>query len=265
MNHRNEEVRKKPRMENMKNEEDSLRKKISKMLIPRDWVEFVLKKLTNRLIKKYQRKYQWLIVRKNTSDHYVFRDIFLLHEFHLPVNVQPKLIVDLGAYIGLSALYYAETYPDAKIICVEPENSNFELLNSNTQKLKHVETINAGVWSKNTGLRIRNKKAEKWAFSLEEVNEGEDHDVWAVTIDSILANSGFERIDILKIDVEGAEKQLFSEGCEKWIGKVNVIVVELHDRLVENCSTAVYNVLTETDWTEYKKGEKVIFVRKSIL
>ncbi|MBC9813781.1 FkbM family methyltransferase [Crocinitomicaceae bacterium CZZ-1] len=249
----------------MKNKADSLRKKISRMLIPRSWVEVALKKLTNRLIKQYQKKYPWLIVRKSTSDHYVFRDIFLLHEFQLPVEVKPKLIVDLGAYIGLSALYYAETYPDAKIICVEPEDSNFELLRSNTERLRQVELINAGVWSKNAGLRIKNKEVEKWAFSLEEVPEGEEYDVFAVTIDSILAKSGCDRIDILKIDVEGAEKQLFSEGFEKWIDKVDVIVVELHDRIIEGCSKAVYNAIGETDWAEYKKGEKVIFVRKLLI
>lgn len=249
----------------MEKEQISLKKKISRALIPRSFVELVLRKLTNRRLRKYQSKYPHLVCRKDTSDHYVFRDIFLLNELVLPVSIHPKLIIDLGAYIGLSAIYYKEAYPDSTLICVEPEDSNFELLKNNTSQFSQVQTIHSGVWSKNVGLKISNQSVEKWAFSLEEVPDGEEYDVFAVTVDSLLENSGFSHIDILKVDIEGAEKQLFSVGCEKWIDKVNILVLELHDRIIPGCSDAVYNALDMSQWTEYRKGEKVIFVRNNRL
>ena len=76
--------------------------------IPRPLVEALLKLITNVLILFYRFKFKILVIRKNTSDHYVFRDIFLLNEFKLPIEIKPKFIVDTGAYIGLSTLYYAE-------------------------------------------------------------------------------------------------------------------------------------------------------------
>ena len=61
--------------------------------------------------------------------------IFVLREFALPVKVEPKLIIDAGAYTGLSTLYYATKYPGAKIIAVEAESSNFEVLERHTSRL----------------------------------------------------------------------------------------------------------------------------------
>lgn len=234
-------------------------------LIPRPIVEGTLRLATNALIRFYSFKFKDLSIRKGTSDHYVFRDIFLLGEFKLPIELNPKLIVDAGAYIGLSALYYTNKYPNAKIIAIEPEDTNFEMLTRNTSSNPNIERVNAGVWSSVTNLRISNKSSEKWAFTVEEVPEGEPFDIRAVTIDSILKNSGFDKIDILKIDIEGSEKELFTRNFENWLPKVNVLVLELHDRMIPGCSDALYNAISKDDWNEFRKGEKVILIRKKLL
>lgn len=238
--------------------------KITK-LIPRPVVEGTLRLATNALIRFYSFKFKDLTIRKGTSDHYVFRDIFLFGEFRLPVTIEPKLIVDAGAYIGLSALYYSNKYPSAKIIAIEPEDTNFEMLTRNTTSNPNIELVNAGVWSSNANLRISNKSSEKWAFTVEEVPEGQPFDIRAVTIDSILENSGFDKIDILKIDIEGSEKEIFSKNADKWLPKVNVLVLELHDRMIEGCSDALYGAIVREDWNEFREGEKVILVRKKLL
>jgi hypothetical protein len=66
--------------------------------------------------------------RQGTSDSEVFKDIFVRRNYRLPVYTRPKLIIDGGAYVGYSSLYFSLKYPEAKIIAVEPEDSNFELL-----------------------------------------------------------------------------------------------------------------------------------------
>lgn len=234
-------------------------------LIPRPVVHMVLKLATNALLLKHRLLYGKLKIRKNTSDHYVFRDIFMFKEFKLPVTIDPKLIIDLGAYTGLSTTYFAIKYPNAKIIAVEPEDSNFELLEFHTTKNPNIQRINAGVWSSNAFLKITNKQTEKWAFSVDEVSESDEYDVKSVTIGSILENSGFDTIDILKVDIEGAEKNVFSTNYKEWIGKVNIIIIELHDRFVEGCTDTLYNAVNLKDWDEYKQGEKVVLVRKTYI
>lgn len=232
-------------------------------LLPRSFVQMVLRLTTNALLVKHRLMHGKLTIRKNTSDHYVFRDIFLFKEFKLPVSIEPKLIIDLGAYTGLSTTFFALKYPKARIIAVEPESSNFELLEFHTQKNPNVDRINAGVWSSNAFLKITNKATEKWAFTVEEVSESDDYDVKSITIDSILKNSGCDTIDILKIDIEGAEKELLSKNVASWISKVKVLVIELHDRLVEGCSESLYNAIDLAEWDEYKQGEKIVLIRKA--
>jgi FkbM family methyltransferase len=230
--------------------------------IPRPIVETVLRLLTNLLIFIYRIRFKRLIIRNNTSDHFVFRDIFLFKEFKLPVTSNPKLIIDTGAYIGLSSLYYSLQFPNAKIIAVEPESSNFQILTTNTELHPNIQRINAGIWSKNTRLKIVDSQSEKWAFTVTEADESDTEAIKAVTIDEILTDSGFEQIDILKIDIEGSEKEIFSRNSENWLKKVKIIVLELHDRLIPGCSDSVYNALKKEEWQEYKKGEKVIFIKK---
>src|ERR1700741_4382586 len=65
-----------------------------------------------------------LKLRKGTSDLEVFREIFLFNTYDFPVP-EPRTIVDAGANIGLSAVYFANRFKDATIFAVEPESSNF--------------------------------------------------------------------------------------------------------------------------------------------
>ena len=106
--------------------------------------------------------------------------------------------------------------------------------------------------------------SEKWAFKVEEIEGETKEGIKSMTLNSILENSGFQEIDILKIDIEGSEKELFSKNTE-WLDKVKIIVLELHDRLIPGCSDAVYEAIDSTIWEEYKKGEKVIFIRKNLI
>src|SRR4029453_16016552 len=81
-----------------------------------------------------------------------------------------------------------------------------------------------------------------------------------LTIDRLMRQYGWDYIDLLKIDIEGAEKEVF-ETSASWIGKVGIIVVELHDRSKAGCSRSVYAAVKgfELEWC---KGETTFFVRE---
>jgi FkbM family methyltransferase len=240
-------------------------KALIKRIIPRQLINLGLEVITFFAIKIYKPKYPNLIIRKDTSDIYVFMSIFVLGEFKLPLKINPKLIIDAGAYTGLSALYYSSKYPSAKIIAIEPETSNFKILEKNTKHLPNIKRIKGGLWDKNAFLKIRDRGTGKWGFAVEEVSELEDFDVKAVTIEKILKESEFDKIDILKLDIEGSEKQLFSKNYQSWLKKVNIIVIELHDRIINGCTESLYSAINKNEWKEYKEGEKVIFIRKKLL
>src|ERR1700674_2609294 len=73
-----------------------------------------------------------IILRANTSDIQTFEQIFISQTYELGIDIEPQLIVDGGANVGYASIYFANRYPAAQIIALEPEESNFELLKENT-------------------------------------------------------------------------------------------------------------------------------------
>ncbi|MBB6400905.1 FkbM family methyltransferase [Methanococcus maripaludis] len=212
----------------------------------------------------YKLKYPNLIVRKNTTDLSVFISIFVQKELNLPIEFKPKYIVDAGAYAGYSSIYFHEKYPEAEIIAIEPEKSNFDTLIKNTHKLKQILCLNLGLWYKEAFLKVEDRKTGKWGFKVNEVLNTEEYDIKSTTIRNILSIQNWDKIDILKIDIEGSEKELFSKNSN-WINKVNVILIELHDRINEGCTESLYCAIDLHEWNEYRKGEKVILIRKNFI
>ena len=239
-------------------------KKILKIVLPKTLIEWGWQVITSVEKVFYSFKFKPLIVRADTTDIRVFRSVFVRNELKLPVSINPKLIIDAGAYTGFSTLYYATKYPEAKIIAIEPENSNFSVLEQHTASYKNIKRIKAGLWHKNAHLKVVDKQEGEWAFAVEEVAENVEYDISAVTVDSILRDTGFDRIDILKLDIEGAEKEVFGNNTELWIDKVDIVVIELHDWLRQGCSQAFYSAFNRSKWEEYKEGEKVVMVRKEL-
>jgi FkbM family methyltransferase len=197
-----------------------------------------------------------VVIRKGTTDIEVFEAIFVRRTYHFPVDIKPKLIIDGGAYVGYSSLYFSLKYPQAKIIAVEPEDSNFEVLEKNTRNVPNIRRIKAGLWYKNAPLKIRDFGAGHWSFRTEEAEETEEFGLQGITVSSLLEDSGFDRIDVLKLDIEGAEKEIFGRDCEPWLRKVNILAAEIHD----GCKPLVDSALRKGKWKEYINNDVFVFV-----
>lgn len=177
-----------------------------------------------------------ILLREVGSDILTFDEIVKEQVYQDVLRQVPKCetIVDLGANIGLASLYFAASYPGCRILAVEPNDSSYKLLNSNLGKLiatGRCKTLNAGVWSSETTLAPDDsfEAGHYSAFATREVSVEAERDSGMIGLPMrrILAHSGFEKIDLLKVDIEGAEVELF-KGDLDWLRQVGAIAIEFH-------------------------------------
>jgi FkbM family methyltransferase len=171
---------------------------------------------------------QPLFLRTYDGDIAIFYEIFYKAVYALPEGAlqQPKLIVDMGANIGLSALYFQQAYPGATIICVEPEQSNYTLLEKNLAAgitNNTIKPLRAAVTA-NDGEVLFNKAAHAYNSSISTETGVK---VRGISINTLFDNYGITHVDLMKIDIEGAEKYIFS-GEPAWLKKVNHVIIEIH-------------------------------------
>ena len=207
-----------------------------------------------------------IYLRNGTSDLPVFREIFLEKEYDLKFDFDVEYIVDGGANIGVSSRYLLTKFPNARIIAIEPEQQNFIVLKKNTEGYKNIVGVKSGIWCKDCQLCIvESEQHGEWGFQLQEANDVKncyirDSAIQCYSIDSIMSMFDLPRIDILKLDIEGAEKEVFqSENPEKWIRKCRAIIIELHDFLDPNISKIFFECLDKYVFYEhYQSGENTV-------
>lgn len=201
-------------------------------------------------------------IRTKTTDINVFEQIFVRQEYNFPIDIKPKLIIDGGANVGYASIFFANKFQEAQIIAVEPEKSNFEILTENISYYPNIKIIESAIWDEDTYLKIKDVGLGKWGFMVEKAQSDESNSFKAVTIQTLLADSGYEKIDILKLDIEGSEKEIFSRNYDEWLGKVRILAIELHDRMKPGCSNAFYSATRNYNFKETQKGENIILERR---
>jgi FkbM family methyltransferase len=205
-------------------------------------------------------------LRLRTTDVSVFRQVLVTKEYDSPFFSTPKTIIDAGANIGLTSVFYANKYPGARIIAIEPESSNFRMLQRNTAAYSNVTALQAALWKENCEISLVDPSSRKDGFrTVENDNFASKSDgrVRAMTLDRIMADFNIERIDILKLDIEGSEKEVF-EHSAPWIGSVGTIIIEFHDQFRTGCARSVYTAAKEFHF-EWRKGETVYLTRDALV
>ena len=210
-----------------------------------------------------------LRLRIPSSDIPTYKQVFIDQEYDFLVTTQPHVIVDAGANIGCASIYFANKYPGAQIIAIEPERGNFALLKDNVAPYPNIVPIHAALWDKNDTLNLIDPGFGNWGFMTEKSDSSEPltgnhcHAVSAVTVETIMQDYNLDKIDILKIDIEGAEKEVFAD-TSRWIEKVDSLIVELHERVKEGCNRSFYCGTNGFD-NEWQKGQNVYLSRGNCL
>ena len=215
-------------------------------------------------------------LRMNTSDLPTFYQVFSLLEYDIEFPNELKVIVDLGANIGLAAAYLKGRYPDAIILCVEPNKENYQMLQQNIAGLDGVTAIHAAVWPVLGRLEVVDTDASGkplgfWGAQTRPVSgdaqsaDAKPSDVLAITIGEIMRRNGFKKIDLLKVDIEGAELELFSENTLEWLPHVESIVIETHDRFKPGSTAAVRAALEPYGYEERRSGENLVYTKMKLV
>lgn len=179
--------------------------------------------------------------RVGTSDEANANDIFQ-HRQYDALKINPakdvRVIVDLGAYVGYASRYFLHTYPEANIIAVEPHRESYELARRNLEPYKkRVMLVHGAIWSHACNLAVvtgEYRDGRHWSTqtlpptgaNIMDVEGTEQNVVRALAMHELVP-PGLQ-IDLLKIDVEGAEEQLFKANTA-WLDRVRNIVMEIHE------------------------------------
>lgn len=196
-----------------------------------------------------------LVALSSLGDEYEMLPEFLERDFN-------GLIVDAGAYIGTASLKLSDLYPNATIVAVEPSQQNFDLLEKNTEKNPKINLIRAAlVPTQVSSIELRDRDKGAWGFTVVEDPADRPAEVIEVvrgiTLDEILVSHPNLELGIVKLDVEGAEKELLSE-CASF-ERAKVVVCELHDRIVPGCTDA-FNRFSHHRLVKRYAGEKLVSV-----
>jgi len=170
-----------------------------------------------------------VLLRSNAVDWRILYEVFA-GVYRTEPSQKVARIMDLGANIGLSALYFHSRYPEASIACVEPSPGNLNILSRVLALNKLPATIFDCAIGPESGSATLYDTTDPSCCNL--LGSGRNGDKWLVvrqmTVPEIMSSLAWDRIDILKIDIEGYERVLLRQNAD-WLSRVSCIVGEIHD------------------------------------
>jgi FkbM family methyltransferase len=177
-----------------------------------------------------------LRLRLNDSDVRVVRELLLHDEYRAMREIapeNPRRIVDAGANVGISALLLRRTFPVASIVCIEPDAANAARIQLHLKEngVEDVEVFQAALWPVDdlVDLSTPAQDSQSWAIQAKASKDGR---VRAISVLTLMKELGWDRIDLLKMDIEGGEFPVFSHPTAKeWLPRVQSMVGEYHPDL----------------------------------
>ncbi|MBI3355646.1 MAG: FkbM family methyltransferase, partial [Nitrospirae bacterium] len=133
-----------------------------------------------------------------------------------------------------------------------------------TVSYPNVRPVNKALWVRRANLIIENPSDQPHAFRVQETAQVTANSIPATTIQELLREVGASSVDLLKLDIEGAEKELFEDQTSAdWLTRTHALIVELHDRFKPGCTAAVERAIANYDFRRSQRGENLVFVRET--
>ena len=175
-----------------------------------------------------------ITVRGRTVDTELARAILCeASEYRLPVDLDPQVIFDVGANIGMTALYFACAYPRAHIFCFEPLPDNLELLRLNAANFPdRITVIPKGLGDHEATLPYHPSSDPRnfggGGFFAPGCDTTQETPLPVTTVDHAAAELGIEQVDLFKLDTEGAEASILAGTSDTLIQRAEAFIGELH-------------------------------------
>ncbi len=229
-------------------------------------------------IKFYDKKARKIFTfwSRNGTDSITLNQIFVREEYNfshltrvreireryekLVSNGMTPLIIDCGANIGASSYYFAEEFPHAQVVGIEPDKGNFDSAQRNCSGLPNVELREAAISSATGHVRITNEHEAPNAFQVES-HDGESG-IPAITIPALMASYPHSELLIVKVDIEGFEADLFKDNTD-WIDCAYLLIVELHDWMLPKTASSrtTLRALSERNRDFILHGENIVSIK----
>ena len=185
----------------------------------------------------------WVRLGAKSSDLQILDEIVRgEYDFNYPSRVSS--IMDLGANVGYSALWFHKRYPEAQIICVEPDSANCKQLIRNVEGIGQIVLIRAAIGLEPGIVSLQDPGRRSSGLRTFETEQPARPIGWvpSLSLGDLVRLAPTSRVDILKIDIEGAELELLSDS-DTWRCSVASVVVETHERFRPGCDHA-WNIFT---------------------
>jgi FkbM family methyltransferase len=170
-----------------------------------------------------------VVLRSHSTDVAVLSEIVVANVYRpvLELVRRPvRTIVDLGANTGLTARWFDHHFHPQQLVCVEPEPGNATILRANVAGVAEAVVLQDCIGGHRRRVELDISKGD-FAVRMVDLDDAGEGSVDVVTMDDVIELAGAGSIDLLKCDIEGAERELFAD-CASWIGRVGAIVVECH-------------------------------------
>ncbi len=166
--------------------------------------------------------------------HTNFNEVFLDEEYYFETSSARPVIIDCGSNIGLTVLYFKHLYPDASIVAFEPQPDAFAALKANVESnnLSSVRLVNAAVVGNGepevTVYSDPSVPGDMKATAVKRIADLGHQPLKEVRVRAVrLSDYLPEHVDMLKLDVEGAELEVLEEAAPG-LSRVDQMFVECH-------------------------------------
>ena len=240
-------------------------------------------KLSNQVVKLNDKEISFHYREDSAGDKGVIGQIFSHKDYDISMYKQglklieyhneqsknrPSLIIDAGANIGASAVYFANTYDNSMIFTIEPDSANYKILCINTHQLQTFN-FHGAISDVDGELAFLDPGHSDWGFRTGDIVENKPSiKVKSISPKSILTHPATQNTTplIFKIDIEGGEEALFKSDIS-WLNKFPAIMIETHDWMLpfSGSSRNFIKAIAQFDFDFLHRGENIFLFNREIL
>ena len=213
------------------------------------FMEKLLKHQEDKKAKQLQIGTIHLAYKRPYEVLHTYQELFEDEIYKFPSKTSEPYIIDCGAHIGMSVIYFKKLYPRSRILVFEPDAENFKLLQRNIElnHLSGIELRQSAVWINNGAISFHSRGGQGSQIATEEKENAVT--IKAERLADILKEG---HVDFLKIDIEGAEMDVIND-CEPYLHNVDQLFVEYHGKADEGAKLATLMVLLQKQFSIYLK------------